>query len=301
MWLLESDKPKQTVEASYLTSGIGWKADYVTVLSADDAKIDLSGWVTIDNKSGATYADASLKLVAGDVNRVQPERREDVLQSVALRGSVSKEQFSEESFFEYHLYSLERKATVRDNQTKQISLLSAADVKIKKSFVVNPGYSYWFQHVTNVDKPKVGVYLAFENSKKNGMGMPLPKGVVRVYKKDASGSLQFVGEDRIDHTPQDETIRVKMGDAFDVIAERSQTNFEVLSSGQLYRSSYKVTLRNHKKDGITVSVVELLSGDWSITESSFKYEKETASRVRFDVPVAANGAADLTYTVEVKY
>jgi hypothetical protein len=300
VWLLESDKAKQTVEASYLTSGIGWKADYVTVLSADDAKVDLSGWVTIDNKSGATYADASLKLVAGDVNRVRPEYPQPILEGAVMRG-VSKAQFSEESFFEYHLYTLDRKATVRDNQTKQISLLSAADVKVKKSFVVNPGYGYWLQRATNVDKPKVGVYLAFENSKKNGMGIPLPKGVVRVYKKDSGGSLQFVGEDRIDHTPEDETIRVKMGDAFDVVAERSQTNFEVLSSGHLYRSSYKVTLRNHKKEGITVSVVELLSGDWSITESSFKYEKETASRVRFDVPVAAGGAADLTYTVEVKY
>jgi hypothetical protein len=133
------------------------------------------------------------------------------------------------------------------------------------------------------------------------MGMPLPKGIVRVYKKDSGGSLQFVGEDRIDHTPQDETIRVKMGEAFDVVAERVQTGFEVLASGHLYRSAYKVTLRNHKGEAITVSVVETMSGDWKITESSHRYEKEASHRVRFDVPVAAKGSAELTYTVEMRY
>jgi hypothetical protein len=209
--------------------------------------------------------------------------------------------FAEESFFEYHLYTLERKTTIKDNQTKQIALLSAEDVSVKKSFVVEPRAAYWFARNDAVEKPKVGVYLALENTKKNGMGMPLPKGVVRVYKKDSKDALQFIGEDRIDHTPEDETIRVKMGDAFDVVVERKQMSFEVLASGHLYRSSYQVDLRNHKDEAIVVSVVENLFGDWTITQSSREHEKESASRARFDVPVPAKGSAQLTYTVEFRH
>jgi hypothetical protein len=209
-------------------------------------------------------------------------------------------QFREESFFEYHLYTLERKATIKDNQTKQIELLAAEGAKTRKSFVVSPQQQFWFYRAADIEKPKVGVYISVENSKKNQMGMPLPKGIVRVYKQDTQGALQFIGEDRIDHTPEDETIRVKMGEAFDVVAERVQTSFEVLSSGHLYRSAYKVTLRNHKSESITVSVVDNIYGDWNITASSHKYDKETAQRVRFDVPVAAKGNAELTYTVEIR-
>lgn len=302
VWLLDTSKPKHTIEASYLTGGIGWRSDYVAVLSADDAKADLSGWVTIDNQSGATYENASLKLVAGDVNRARPENAPMVTgDMMAVRGVAKEAQFQEESFFEYHLYTLERPATVKDRQTKQISLLSAEGAKVKKTFVVQPQYAYWFARSADVEKPKVGVYVSLDNSKKNGMGMPLPKGIVRVYKKDSKGDLQFIGEDRIDHTPEDETIRIKMGDAFDVIAERVQTTFEVLSSGHLYRSSYKVTVRNHKAEDITVQVVELLSGDWTITTSSYPFDKEAASRARFDVPVKSKGSAELTYTAEIRY
>ncbi len=302
VWMLESSKTKQTVEASYLTGGIGWKADYVAVLAADDSKLDLSGWVTINNSSGATYNDASLKLVAGNVNRVQPEMAMfKTGDDMHVRGGrPAAPQFQEESFFEYHLYTLERKATVKDNQTKQIELLSAEDAKTKKSFVVSSQQGFWFYQVPDVEKPKVGVYISVENSKKNQMGMPLPKGTVRVYKQDSKGELQFIGEDAIDHTPEDETIRVKMGEAFDIVAERAQTSFEVVSSGHLYRSAYKVTLRNHKSENITVSVVEPVAGDWTITQSSHKYEKETSTRLRFDVPVTSKGSAELTYTVEVR-
>ncbi|MCI0451047.1 MAG: DUF4139 domain-containing protein [Candidatus Latescibacteria bacterium] len=302
VWLLDAGKTKQTVEASYLTGGIGWRSDYVAVLSADDAKADLSGWVTIDNQSGATYENASLKLVAGDINRARPEYpAAPAMADMAVRSLAKEEQFREESFFEYHLYALERKATVKDRQTKQISLLSAEGAKVKKTFVVQPQYAYWFARAADIEKPKVGVYVSLDNSKKNGMGMPLPKGIVRVYKKDSKSELQFIGEDRIDHTPEDETIRIKMGDAFDVIAERVQTNFEVLSSGHLYRSSYKVTLRNHKAEDITVQVIELMSGDWAITASSYPHVKEASHRARFDVPVKSKGSAELTYTAEIRY
>lgn len=302
VWLLDASKPKHTVEASYLTGGIGWRSDYVAVLSADDSRTDLSGWVTIDNQSGATYENASLKLVAGDVHRAEPEYGRMVkMDERATAGMPREEQFREESFFEYHLYTLERPATVKDRQTKQISLLSAEGAKVKKTFVVQPQYAYWFARADAVEKPKVGVFVSLDNSKQNGMGMPLPKGIVRVYKKDSAGSLQFIGEDRIDHTPEDETIRIKMGDAFDVVAERVQTSFEVLSSGHLYRSSYKVTLRNHKAEDITVQVVELLSGDWAITASSHPHTKEASHRVRFDVPVKSKGSAEVTYTAEIRY
>lgn len=302
VWLLDSNRTKHTVEASYLTGGIGWRSDYVAVLAADDSKTDLSGWVTIDNQSGATYQNAALKLVAGDVHRVLPEYQPMAMaENMAARGMAKQEQFREEGFFEYHLYTLERPATVRDRQTKQISLLDAEGVKVNKTYVVQPEVQYWFSRLPETDKTKVGVYVSLDNSKKNGMGMPLPKGIVRVYKKDSAGALQFIGEDRIDHTPEDETIRIKMGDAFDVVAERVQTNFEVLSSGHLYRSSYKVTLRNHKSEDITVQVVELMAGDWTITTSSQKFEKEASHRVRFDVPVKAKGSSELTYTAEVRY
>jgi len=302
VWLVDSKKAKQTLEASYLTAGMGWKADYVAVLAADDSKLDLSGWVTINNHSGSGFENASLKLVAGDVNRVRPEMdRMVTLGAVEMKAGRAANQFQEESFFEYHLYTLERPATVKDNQTKQIALLSAEDVKAKKSFVVEPQNNWWFSRMDGMEKQKVGVKIAVDNTKANGMGMPLPKGTVRVYKKDSKGALQFVGEDSIDHTPEDETVRVKMGEAFDVVAERVQTNFEVLSSGHLYRSSYKVTLRNHKSEAITVSVVELLSGEWKITQSSHPHDKEASHRVRFDVPVAAKGSTDLTYTAEIRY
>jgi hypothetical protein len=210
-------------------------------------------------------------------------------------------QFEEEAFFEYHLYTLQRRSTIKDNQTKQISLLEASGVSAEKTYVYSPQYSYWFGPVPVTDKAtKVGVYLGMENSKKNGMGMPLPKGVVRVYKQDADGSLQFVGEDEIDHTPEDEKIRIKMGNAFDIVAERTQTDYRVLSSGDLYESSYKVVLRNHKDEGVTVQVVETIPGDWTITAKSSEYVKEASNRVRFDVPVAKKGSAELTYTVRVK-
>ena len=302
VWMLENGGAGHRVEASYLTNGIGWKSDYVLVLSKDDSKIDVSGWVTIDNRSGATYEDASIQLVAGDVHRVEqaPRVMDMMMKTGAAREAAP--QFEEEAFFEYHLYTLQRKSTIRDNQTKQISLLEAVDVGVEKSFVYQPQQQWWFASMPEPDKTtKIGVYLSVENSKKNGMGMPLPKGISRVYKKDAGESLQFVGEDAIDHTPEDEKIRVKIGDAFDVVGERVQTDYRVLSTGNLYESSYKITLRNHKDERVVVQVVEAVPGDWTMTKKSQEYVKEASNRVRFDVPVEKKGAAELTYTVQIKY
>jgi hypothetical protein len=305
VWLLDSGRTDHTVEASYLTTGIGWKANYVAVLDKDDVRMDLSGWVTIDNRSGAAYRNASLKLVAGDVNRVTPPRPKRMGDELHVRGGramASQMVFQEESFFEYHLYTLQRPATIKDNQTKQLSLLSASDIKANKSFVYSPRTSYFFSQMPAPDKgKKVGVFIDVENKKQNHLGLPLPKGIVRVYKKDRAGDLQFVGEDWIDHTPEDEKIRIKMGEAFDVVADRVQTNFKIVKRGRLYESAFQISIRNHKQEDIVVSVVERLQGDWKIIHKSHEYEKESSHRVRFDVPVPGKGAVDLTYTAQIRY
>jgi hypothetical protein len=304
VWMLDNGAKGHTVEASYLTGGIGWKADYVLVLSKDDRKVDVAGWVTVDNRSGATYANAAVKLVAGDVHRAPAKRQLAMVadEVYARAGRESAPQFEEEAFFEYHLYTLQRKSTIKDNQTKQISLLEAPDISVEKSYVYQPMVTYWFAPMPETEKStKVGVFLNLKNSKEDGMGMPLPKGVVRVYKKDADESLQFVGEDAIDHTPVDEKVRVKVGDAFDIVGERIQTDYNVLSSGELYESSYKITLRNHKEEAVVVQVVETVPGDWEITKTSHESVKEAANRVRFDVRVEKKGEAVLTYTVRIRY
>jgi hypothetical protein len=301
MWLLENRRSTQRVEASYLTSGINWHANYVVVLADDEQSIDLSGWVTIMNQSGATYENATVKLVAGDVNRVSPE---GVVQPLATRTRVVYEeakQFQEQAFFEYHLYTLQRPTTVKDNQTKQIALLDSEGAAVTKQYVYEPRASYWFAAMkAPMRSSKVEVRLSFSNSKENQLGMPLPRGVVRVYKRDPDDALQFIGEDRIDHTPEDEDIRIRMGDAFDVVAERAQTDYRVLESGKLYESAYRVEIRNHKDDDITVQVMEVIPGDWEITSSSHKFEKETSNRVRFALPVKAKGETELTYRVRIR-
>jgi hypothetical protein len=275
----------------------------VAVLSAGDDEVDISGWVTIDNQSGTTYENATLKLVAGDVNRIQPELEFDrVMLSQAKVAGERAPAFKEEAFFEYHLYTLNRKTTVKNNQTKQISLLESSGIGVEKSFVYASHGRYYLSRMGGPDtNTKIGVYVSFENSKNNNLGMPLPKGVVRMYKKDQDGALQFVGEDQIDHTPEDETIRLRMGNAFDIVAERVQTDYKVLASGSLYESSYRVTIRNHKDEDVVVQVVEPLYGDWEVVSKSHDFEKESSHRIRFDVPVERKSASELVYTVRVKY
>ena len=256
VWILDNKLSKpQKVEASYLTSGINWKADYVAVLNRSDTMTDLTGWVTIDNRSGATYQNALLKLVAGDIHRVQPEMKDYARGKLAAeKAAPAAPQFKEESFFEYHLYTLDRKTTVKDNQTKQMALLDANQVPVKKLFVF-PGYPhyYYYRYDQKSDKQKIGVFLEIENSKKNHLGMPLPKGSIRVYKEDRDGSQQFIGEDKIDHTPKDEKFKIKIGEAFDVIGERVQTDYKRLGDN-LFEVAFEVNLRNHKKEDIKVLV-----------------------------------------------
>jgi hypothetical protein len=301
VWMLENKLSKpQKLEASYLTSGINWKADYVAVLNKLDTMTDLTGWVTIDNRSGATYQNALLKLVAGDIHRVQGEVRMDYARPMAAAKEVSQ-QFKEESFFEYHLYTLDRRTTVKDNQTKQMTLLDANQVPLKKLFIFegSPQY-YYYQMNQGSQKQKVGVFLDLENTKKNNLGIPLPKGTIRVYKEDKDGSLQFIGEDRIDHTPKDEKFKIKIGEAFDVVGERVQTDYKRLGTN-LFEVAFEVSLRNHKKEDIKVLVEEPIPGDWEMLSNTHSFEKLNAHLIRFDVPVTKDKEVKVKYRIRFKY
>jgi hypothetical protein len=293
-----------TVEASYLTNGIGWRSDYVVVVNKDDTKADLNGWVTINNNSGTTYKNAALKLVAGDVNRVQDQQfyMAKTARMAEAAPAAAAPQFQEQAFFEYHLYSLQRPATLKNNETKQINLLSAANFTVKKELVLN-GQQFYYQGYNNPGEPikeKVGVFVEFKNAKENGLGLPLPAGIVRVYKADNEGAQQFIGENRIDHTPKDERVKIKLGDAFDVVAERKQTDYKVISR-RVYEYGYEIRIRNHKEEDVTVVVNEPIGGDWEIINSSFPAEKTAAFAARFNVPVAKDGEAVLSYRVRVKF
>ena len=300
VWLAESDGGKKSeCEVSYLTNGITWHAEYVAVVDKDDKNLSLSGWVSIDNKSGATYENASLQLVAGKVNRVTQPPQYPPYPYSADRIVAMKEmqpQFEEEAFFEYHLYTLTRRSTVADKETKQISLFPEATTSAAKVYTLDATQSYWW---SQPDKPKVKVNLEFTNSEKKGLGMPLPKGVLRVYKADSKGDLQFVGEDSVSHTPRDEKVRVFLGEAFDITASRLKTNHVDL--GQDHgRETYEIILKNHKDVDIVVTVVEPLPGwrEWRIIESNIEYKKVSAYKVEFQVSVKAGGENKLVYTFE---
>lgn len=305
MWQIDNDKAgNHLTEVSYLTKGINWNADYVVVIDKDDKNIDLSGWVTIDNKSGVSYKDAGLKLIAGDVHRAEEEaplgRMEKMSYAEAKGGA---DQFQEKAFFEYHMYSLQRRTTVKDNQTKQISLLSAANVPINKLFIYDPvdyfGWNWYYSEDNQTTKEqKVKVKIELKNSKENNLGMPLPKGRIKVYKADTDGSLQFIGEDKIDHTPKDEKIRLEIGDAFDVVGERKRTSHR--QGERWVEDSYEISLRNHKESDIEVNVVEHMwrYSNWKIIFNSQDYTKKDAQTIEFKVLVPKDSETKISYTVK---
>jgi hypothetical protein len=301
IWMLQNNSQKpQKIEASYLTSGINWKADYVAILNKLDTRTDLTGWVTIDNRSGATYQNALLKLVAGDIHQVRPETKMEY-PGVRSAAKEASPQFKEESFFEYHLYTLDRRTTVKDNQTKQMTLLDANQVPVKKLFIFG-GHSHFYfsRYDQGSGKQKVGVFLELENTKKNNLGIPLPKGTVRVYKEDKDGSLQFVGEDRIDHTPKDEKFKMKIGEAFDVVAEKTQTDYKRLAPN-LFEVAFEVSLRNHKNEEVKVLVEEPIPGDWEMLSRTHSYEKLSAHLIRFEVPVGKDKEEKVKYRIRFRY
>jgi len=298
---------RQQLELSYLTGGLGWHADYVAALSTDEKTLDLSGWVTLTNQSGAAYRNARLQLVAGDVNRVQEElrlQRAMVMEDARVKAAAPA--MAEESLFEYHLYTLQRPTTLKENQTKQVALLDAGGVPLRKEYRL-AGASHYYQgrYGDLGEKLKVSVFVEFANRKEAQLGMPLPKGVVRVYKQDRSGQPQFIGEDRIDHTPENETVRLKLGDAFDVTANRKQTDFRKLGGDSRYNyrfeSALEIVLKNAKEEAVTVTVVEPVPGDWKMLSESHPHRKGSANAAVWQVPVPAKGEAVLTYRVEVSY
>jgi len=305
VWLLRNALAgPQRVEASYLTGGITWKADYVLVLNPADTKADVTGWVTIDNRSGATYGNAALKLVAGDVNRAVDGRRSQRAMEIATKAASMAEaarDFKSEGFFEYHLYTLDGRTTIKDNQTKQLTLMAAGDVPVVKQLIYYGAQDYYrTSYGVPMSNQKIGVYFDIKNSKDNRLGVPLPKGKVRVYKSDASGSRQFVGEDWIDHTPKDERVKIKMGDAFDLVGERTQKEWRKIASN-LYEVEWEISLRNHKKEDQTVTVIEPVPGDWQVLTSTHAWEKPEAHTLKFQVPVPKEGASTLTYRVRLRF
>ncbi len=299
---------KQDVELSYLTGGLAWKADYVAELNAADDKLDLSGWVTLTNTSGASYNNAKLQLVAGDVNQVQDEmrfaRRDKGLLYEAKAAAAPS--MAEESLLEFHLYTLDRPTTIAENQTKQVALLTAAGIPAHKELLLRgANYYYGSSYGDLGQKMKVGVFVEFYNKESANLGMPLPKGVIRVYKRDAAGNAQFVGEDRIDHTPKNEKIRIKLGEAFDVTADKKQTRFKRLPDPSkriaLYESAFEIVLKNAKKEAVTVTVQEPIPGDWKIMYENHKHVKAASNTAVWHISVPAEGRTKLKYRVQVRY
>jgi hypothetical protein len=303
VWSLDSKQAKQRVEATYMTRGLGWKADYVLVLDENDAKGDLQGWVTLNNGSGASYEQAKLQLVAGDVNRVSDMVMATGDATLSLR-AASREpapSFREEGLFEYHLYTLSQPTDVLQNEQKQVSLLEAKGIALDKQLIFY-GQQYWYRgsYGEVMSNQKVGVYLDIQNKEQNKLGMPLPKGIVRVYKADKSGAKQFVGEDNIDHTPRDERVRVKMGDAFDVVGDRKQMSWKGFGYCTS-ESEWEISLRNHKDSAVTVQDVEPIGGDWEVLSSSIPHVKKDAFTFTFDVKIPAKGETKVKYRVRVKW
>src|ERR1700682_4610020 len=303
MSLENSGAKKQQVEASYLASNLSWNADYVLTVARDDKNADLDGWVTVVNNSGTAFHNARLQLVAGELNRIPQGgvMRGDVAREMAMTKAAAP-QFQQEAFSEYHLYSLGRKTSVEDKETKQISLLQGSGVPVDNILMVN-GQSYYYRNQQAPGAPlkdPVMVYYKFRNEEKNGLGVPLPAGNVRVYQKDSKGGILFAGEDRIDHTPKDEDVNIHIGNAFDVVAEHKQTDYKRIDT-HTWEMEFEVTLRNHKDAPVTVQGNEPIGGDWEMLSSTYKYTKTAAFAAQFIVPVAKDGTSVLKYRIRARW
>lgn len=292
VWKLGAeDGGDRLIEVTYMTSSINWHAEYVGVIDAADKAIDLAAWVSIDNRSGATYEDAQLDLVAGDVHRAQ-EPRSDMARGTEVQYEAmakSAPSFQEESLFEYYLYKLDTPATVADREIKQLTFFPSTDVDVVKVFE--------FDHGRTGD---VRVLLEFENSEEAGLGVPLPAGKVRMYKEDSAGALQFIGEDRIDHTPKDEELSLYMGNAFDLAAERKTMDSRRITD-RVREEDYEVSLRNHKDENVVIRVVDHLYADWTVLKTTHEFEKKDAYTIEFSIPVERDGETVVKYTVRYEY
>lgn len=301
VWQLDSGRAEQHTELSYITTGLSWHADYVLVLDASSAHGDLTGWVTLDNQSGTSFTAASLALVAGDVQRVAPAPPPPPeMDMVRQQSRVAGSAFSQQALFEYHLYSLDRPADVLDREQKQVSLLEAHDSEIERRLT-------WVGSELGFRAPGGGeetshpsVSIVLDNSEKKGLGMPLPAGVVRVYQGDASGALQFVGEDAIEHTPRDEQVKLTLGEAFDVVGRRRQTAWHASGTCSA-ESSWEIQLDNHKDTPVRVERIEPANGDYQVIGASQAFERRDAQSFAFLVDVPARGKTTVTYQVRVRW
>jgi hypothetical protein len=304
IWTLDNTgADSQKIEASYLTTNMKWIADYVLTVGRDEKAADLDGWVTLTNNSGASYDNATLQLVAGQVNQAPPTPNEfSRLENYAALKDAAAPPMTQENFSEYHLYTVTRKTSIHDNESKQISMLSGTGVPITKTLVTE-GKAYYYrnsQGMGNAIPQPVMVYYNFKNDQKSGLGMPLPAGTVRVYQADTKGNVQFAGEDNINHTPKDENLRIHVGNAFDVVCERKEMDYKRISNNTS-EMEYQITIRNHKDGPVTVDVREPVGGDWNVVNSNFPSSKLDSTTIGFQIPVAKDGTATLDYRVRVKW
>ena len=303
IWSIQnSGVTSHRVEASYLAGKLSWNADYVLTVARDDKAADLDGWVTLTNGSGTSFKNAKLQLVAGDLNRVRQVLSRLALDEARVAKEAAAAPMAQEAFSDYHLYTLGRKTTINNSETKQVSMLGATGVPIQKRYVVD-GQAFYYRNAQHPGAPLkdvVQVYYQFKNEERGNLGMPMPAGVVRVYQSDSTGGVQFVGEDRIDHTPKDETLNIKIGNAFDVVAERKQVDFEKVASG-VYEIEYEVTVRNHKTVPATVEVNEPIGGTWRMLRSTHQWTKTDAWAAQFSLVVGPDASSTLKYRVRVTY
>jgi hypothetical protein len=294
LWKVQTDRAgSQNVEMTYQTGGMSWQAEYVAVLKDNDTKLDLNAWVNLTNNSGATFRNANLKLVAGSVNRVRPPSRSYVYEEgFAVMAKTADSQFESGGLFEYHMYTLQRPTDLLQNESKQIALFDAAGIPVVKRY----RYLGEGQRGQGVSEP-VSVQVEFKNESANGLGIPMPMGIVRV-NQSSGGSVEFVGEDRINHTPRDEKITLTLGQAFDLLGETTMTDQRRITD-RVNEMSYKVVLKNRKDTAVTIEVERNLWGNWEVMRSSREYRKVNANKIAFDVPVPANSEVEITYTVRI--
>ncbi|WP_298642698.1 DUF4139 domain-containing protein [uncultured Cardiobacterium sp.] len=312
---LTSDKAgEQSVDLAYLSRGFDWQADYVASLADDENTLNLAGWVTLNNQSGTAYENATLQLVAGDVARVQEEFRNAMPDmEMAVAAPMKARPMLEEGLFEYHLYTLDRPTTLKNNQSKQVALLSAAAVPVQKEYRLQGDVNGYYNSLRDArpedgDKRKVEVSISFKNDEANKLGLPLPKGIVRVYKNDSGQRAQFIGEDRIDHTAKNDEVRLKLGNTFDVNGVWKLLDVKRMDKGKLgklleddeFEATYRIELSNAKKEAVTVKVVEPIPGDWRIIEENLPHEKVGANHAQWQVDVPADGKTELQYKVRIK-
>ena len=297
-WKLNSaSSGKIDAEVAYLSNGFTWEASYNLVATDKSDLLDVVGWVTMNNQSGMTFTEAKIKLMAGDVNRAQPEYPR-VARAMAMNAlTISADKVvTEKSFDEFHLYTLGNPATLRDKETKQVEFVRASGVKAERLYVFDGAD----QNREGSDSPgKVQVYREFKNSEVNKLGMALPKGKVRFYTQDGDRQLEFVGENRIDHTPKDEVIRVLTGNSFDLVGEHRMTNNTEDGANRLATQSFEIKVRNRKKEPVEIHVVEHAArgGNWTLTAQSQPHEKKDASTFEFRVPLKPDEEKVVTYTI----